>query len=68
MVIVSGSINLAWPLVAQEILDQFPESVQTVTRSTLVLRPSASGDDSTLLGAATLAFNNMFAAERRVRR
>jgi predicted NBD/HSP70 family sugar kinase len=68
MVIVSGSINLAWPLVAQEILDQFPESVQTVTRSTLVLRPSTSGDEAPLLGAATLAFNNMFAAQRRVRR
>jgi predicted NBD/HSP70 family sugar kinase len=65
MVIVSGSINLAWPLVAHEILDQFPETIQTVTRSTLILRPSTSGEEATLIGAATLAFNNMFADQRR---
>ncbi|MGH9665403.1 MAG: hypothetical protein ACRD9L_13350, partial [Bryobacteraceae bacterium] len=65
MVMVSASINLAWPLVAPILLDQFPESVQTITRNTLVLRQSALGEEATLIGAATLPFNHMFTEERR---
>lgn len=65
LVLVSASINVAWPLVAPILLDQFPESVQTITRNSLVLRPAALGEEATLIGAATLPFNNMFTDERR---
>lgn len=64
MVIVSSSMNVAWKIVAPLLLDQFPESVQTITRNNLVLRPSSLGEEATLIGASTLLFNNMFTDER----
>src|SRR5215472_8910117 len=42
-VIIQSGITEAWPLVAPVILDQFPESNQTITRQNLVLRPSLFG-------------------------
>ena len=68
-VIIHSVITEAWPLVAPVILDQFPEASQTVTRQSLVLRPSLFGRDASLVGVATLPFHRMFtehAPERKV--
>lgn len=59
-VIIHSGITEAWPLVAPVILDQFPESNQTITRQTLVLRPSLFGREASLVGVATLPFDRMF--------
>lgn len=59
-VVIHGVITEAWPLVAPVILDQFPEAGQTVTRQSLVLRPSLFGREASLVGVATLPFHKMF--------
>jgi len=59
-VIIHSVITEAWPLVAPVILDQFPEASQTVTRQSLVLRPSLFGREASLVGVATLPFHRMF--------
>ena len=59
-VIIHSGLTEAWPLVAPVILDQFPESNQTVTRQNLVLRPSLFGREASLVGVATLPFDRMF--------
>lgn len=61
-VIIHSGITEAWPLVAPVILDQFPESNQTITRQTLVLRPSLFGREASLVGVATLPFDRMFSS------
>ena len=59
-VILHSVITEAWPLVAPAILDQFPEASLTVTRQSLVLRPSLFGREASLVGVATLPFQQMF--------
>ncbi|MFN7995019.1 MAG: ROK family transcriptional regulator [Bryobacteraceae bacterium] len=59
-VIIHGIINEAWPMVAPIILDQFPESGLTVSRQSLVLRPSLFGREASLVGVATLPFRRIF--------
>jgi predicted NBD/HSP70 family sugar kinase len=59
-VILHSVITEAWPLVAPVILDQFPEAHQTITRQSLVLRPSLFGREASLVGVATLPFARMF--------
>jgi len=59
-VIIHSVITEAWPLVAPVILDQFPDGSQTVTRHSLVLRPSLFGREASLVGVATLPFHHMF--------
>jgi len=61
-VIIHGMINEAWPLVAPVILDQFPEAGPTVSRQSVILRPSLFGKEASLVGAATLPFHRMFTA------
>ena len=60
-VIIHSVITEAWAMVAPVILDQFPEGGQTVTRQSLVLRPSLFGREAALVGVAALPWDLMFA-------
>ncbi len=59
-VIIHSVITEAWAMVAPVILDQFPEGGQTVTRQSLVLRPSLFGREAALVGVAALPWDLMF--------
>jgi predicted NBD/HSP70 family sugar kinase len=61
-VVVDAAMNEAWPVVSRLILDQFPKSDEIVTFRRVVLRPSSLAGEATMVGAATLPFQDLFAS------
>jgi predicted NBD/HSP70 family sugar kinase len=59
-VVLDAPLNEAWFLVSQLIRDQFPKGENIVTFRHLTLRPSSLGGEATIIGAATLPFENLF--------
>jgi predicted NBD/HSP70 family sugar kinase len=59
VVVVDGAICGAWSLVEPAIRDQLDS--ESLSEIELILRPSAFGGDSALIGAATLPFRILFA-------
>ena len=61
-VVVDSPMNQAWHLVAPLIQEQFPSRGEVVNFRNLTLRPSCLGGEASLIGAATLPFQNLFAS------
>ena len=61
VVIVDGTMNEAWPLVAPWIAEQFPDGRELLNFRDLMLRTSALEGEATIIGAVTLPFVRLFA-------
>lgn len=59
-IVLNTSLNMAWPILLDEIRAQFPPPGASPTFRNLIIQPSAFGEQSTLIGAATLAFGPLF--------
>ena len=62
VVVVDGAITGAWRLMAPLIRDQLPD-LPELSNLPLILRSSALSGDAALIGAATLPFTTVFAAD-----
>ena len=58
-IVLSTALNMAWPMLSEEIQKQLPEPHQW-PRPRLSIMPSVLGEDGVLIGAATLSFASLF--------
>ncbi|MBS1833580.1 MAG: ROK family transcriptional regulator [Acidobacteria bacterium] len=63
VVVVSSTLNAAWPLLADAIRSQFPNPGEWPSFRNLHVQRSALEDQGVLVGAATLAFSSVFRPE-----
>jgi predicted NBD/HSP70 family sugar kinase len=66
VVILSGAITDAWPLVAPALRDQFPGGQEFSTFRNLILSPSVLGGKAAVIGAIMLPFDGLFSCGQRV--
>ncbi len=60
VVVVSSTLNMAWPILHEAILGQFPDHADWPGFRGLSVQRSALADQGALVGAATLAFAPLF--------
>lgn len=60
VIVLDATLNAVWPLLIEEIQNQFPTADQWPAFERLSIRPSALGGQGSLIGAATLAFHPLF--------
>lgn len=60
VVVVSSTLNLAWPVLLEAIRSQFPNPAEWPSFRGLTIQRSALEDQGALVGAATLAFSPLF--------
>jgi predicted NBD/HSP70 family sugar kinase len=66
-VVLSSTMNAAWPLMLPVLQDQFPKAGDWPAFRSVALRPSALGEDGALIGAASLPFAPLFQTGERGR-
>lgn len=63
IIVLNATLNTVWPMLYDAIQAQFPDAAEWPTFRRLRVQQSALGEQSTLIGAATLAFEPLFQLE-----
>lgn len=64
VIVLNTTLNMAWPLLLEEIEAQLPNQAEWPAFQKLSVRQAALGEQGALIGAATLAFGPLFETPR----
>lgn len=63
-IVIDGAITQAWPIIEPILCGELPDQRELWGSRNVLVRPSALGGDASLIGAATLNLNRIFAGKK----